>query len=286
MRWTERNIGILFILCCFTFAGCGGNGDAPRVNPPGWEPASVESSSPPPLDPLEKAGEIETPQSPFNAEDFARELSGQFTRAAAEVAKLNAETRIDSEFASNAAKMLDESAVNLKDLADTGYESIETELLDAYREYARKTGAMEDMLNLGEGMLQLLDDTEIGDPIYTLELLDMKEEYWRERMDGISGELAAERSKFIFAKDAMLIARESSIGANQQAVVNMLEEELRVLADDYACRVRNAIDTAAAHAGLNAALGRFTAGDISPQVAEFETDLEMKHKKIEMITGS
>lgn len=226
------------------------------------------------------------PRSPVNAEDFARELSGQFTRAATEVAKLDAETRIDSEFASSAAKMLDESALTLKNLADTGYESIEADLLDAYREYARKTGAMEDMMNLGEGMLQLLDDTEIGDPIYTLELLDMKEEYWRDRMDGISGELAAERSKFIFAKDAMLIARESSINANQRAVVDLLEEELNALAEDYALRVQNAIDTAAAHAGLNAALGHFTAGDISGQVAGFETDLEMKHKKIEMITGS
>ncbi len=286
MKWTERNIGILFVLCCFTFAGCGGNAEGPQVNPPGWEPTSVESSSPSPLDPYEKAGELETPQSLFNADDFARELSVLFTRAAGEVAKLDAETRIDSEFASDAAKMLDESAVTLKDLADMGYESIETELLDAYREYARKTGAMEDMLNLGEGMLQLLDDTEIGDPIYTLELLDMKEEYWRERMDKISGELAAERSKFIFAKDAMLIARESSIVANQQVVVNLLEEELSALADDYAMRVRNAIDTAAGNAGLNAALGHFTAGDISGQVAEFETDLEMKHKKIEIITGS
>lgn len=286
MRWTERNIGILFILCCFTFAGCGGNADAPYVNPPGWEPASVESSSPPSLDPYEKAGEIETPQSLFNADDFARELSVLFTRAAAEVAKLDAETRIDSEFASSAAVMLDESAITLKNLADMGYESIETELLEAYREYARKTGAMEDMLNLGEGMLQLLDDTEIGDPIYTLELLDMKEEYWRERMDKISGELAAERNKFIFAKDAMLIARESSIVANQQAVIDLLEGELSALADDYAMRVRNAIDTAAGDAGLNAALGRFTVGDISGQVAEFETDLEMKHKKIKIITGS
>lgn len=223
---------------------------------------------------------------PFNAEQFARELSALFTRAAAEIAMLSAETRIDSEFPSDAAALLDKSATALEGLADQGYKTIEMEILEAYRAYVEKVGQLEDTINLGKGMQHILEDEPVSDPLYALELLEIKKEYWRERLEQVSGQLAAERNKFIFAKEAMLIAQESSIGAGQKAIIESLEMDLKALADDYALRVQSAIDDATEDAGLKPVLERFAGIDITERAAEFESDFESKLRKVQRITGS
>lgn len=286
MRWLSRNIYVPLLFCCLAVAGCGNGAEVRHLNPPGWEPESPEVASPPPLEHVGGAGPVSRADAPFNAEQFARELSALFTRAAAEIAMLSAETRIDSEFPSDAAALLDKSATALEGLADQGYKTIEMEILEAYRAYVEKVGQLEDTINLGKGMQHILEDEPVSDPLYALELLEIKKEYWRERLEQVSGQLAAERNKFIFAKEAMLIAQESSIGAGQKAIIESLEMDLKALADDYALRVQSAIDDATEDAGLKPVLERFAGIDITERAAEFESDFESKLRKVQRITGS
>ena len=286
MRWLRRNIYVPLIFCCLAVAGCGNGAEVRHFNPPGWEPESPEVASPPPLEHVGSSGPVSRVDAPFNAEQFARELSALFTQAAAEIAMLAAETRIDSEFPSDAAALLVKSALALEDLADQGYKTIEMEILEAYGTYAEKVGPLEDTINLGKGIQHILEDEPISDPLYELELLEIKQEYWRERLEQVSGQLAAERNKFIFAKEAMLIAQDASIGAGQRAIIESLEMDLKVLADDYALRVQSAIDAATEDVGLKPALERFAGIDITERTAEFEAAFENKLKKVQRITGS
>ena len=201
------------------------------------------------------------------------ELSKLSSRAASDIAGLRAEAQNEASFPEEASAMLEEVAATLRSIAGKGYEPLELQLADDYAQYARKVGALEDTIRLGKSMEYALGrDVVAYYQLNSTKMNELKKAYWEKKLKRLRDELAGERSRFNFAKQAMLLAQAAEIGARQRAEINRLEDDLNALALDYAKQVRSAVNKAAEPLmQMNIASGVLS-GEYDSKVDEFDAD--------------
>ncbi len=266
-------------------AGCS-SGDARETARPPWDAASSDASTPAPLEMPGAMGTSALTTPPFNASDFARELSELFTAAASEVARAREQADIDAGFPTAASTLLEESAGELRRVADAGYEALEDELLDAYLQYIERAGPSEDNIRLGESMEYVLGrDIVSYHKLNSSELNEMKKEFWRKELDVLTDRLAAERSRFTLSKESLVVAKKASIGDDQKDVVAWLDENLVKLADGYASRVKAAVDAAVEESGFTPLVKRCGGIEIDEEVTGLENDFAKDYERVKKITG-
>jgi hypothetical protein len=274
------------LLVLLVAAGCNANARLKQVERPDWEPATAELSPPPGFQLPVSTEPAAMPPAPFDASDFARELSKLSSEAAAEVAKLKTEAEIETSFPDEASAMLEDMAKSLRMAAEGGYDSLEAELEEAYKSYALGIGKLEDNIRLGESMEYVYGRDMVGYyQLNSTKINEMKKAYWNEKLERLGAELAAERATFRFVKEAKLLARASEISANQRGIIDSLEDQLKVLAMDYAERVKQAISEAAETAGTIPAPPEFPVAGLASRTEDFDTEFKKRFEKAKVITG-
>lgn len=280
-----ENILCLILAMLVVIAGCSANARISQAERPKWEPASGGLTRAPEFGLPEGEG-ASPPPPPFNASDFAMELSRLSSRAAADIVSLRAEAEIEASFPGEASAMLEEVSATLRSIAGKGYEPLELELAEEYGAYAGEVGSIQDTIRLGESMEYVIGRDLVGYyQMNSTKIGEMKKAYWSEKLDRLRGELAAERSRFNFTKQAMLLAQAAEVGARQRAEIKQLELALEALAMDYANRVKSAIEKAAepiTGAGMPSGL---PAGELDSRIDEFEADFNEHFERAKLITG-
>jgi hypothetical protein len=285
MTGLRHKICLLLLGFCFV-AGCSASKQVRQAERPEWEPASAELTPLPDIRPPETEISRAMPPQPFDASNFVLELARLSSQAATEVTKLKAEAEIEEVFPDEAAAMLKEVADTLRLVAGSGYEPLETEIGGTYESFTREIGRIEDTIRLGESMEYVLARDVAG--YYQLnssQLNEMKKAYWDEKLKRLNAELAAERSRFCFAKQARLLTQAAEVGANQRRVINKLEEELNELALSYAVKVKDAIAEAASEIGAVTPPPVFPETELAGKVEDFEDEFIERFEKAKLITG-
>ena len=282
----KANISLLIFLLLLVAAGCGANSQLKQAERPAWEAASAELSPPPELQLPGQAEAASMPPPPFNAADFARELSKMSSDAAAEVAKLMAEAEIESAFPDEASAKLETVAETMRIAAESGYDSLEAELDDAYKSYTQDAGKLEDNIKLGESMEYAYGRDVVGYyQLNSTKLSEMKKAYWNDKLERLQGELAAEKAAFRFMKEGKLVAHAARISAHQQDIMLHLEDALKALALDYAEAVKRSINEAAEAVGAIPAPPEFPVAGFASRVDDFDAEFEKRFEKAKTISG-
>jgi len=286
MGFLKRNIICVICITVLMLTGCTAKSKVEEIQRPAWDPVSGKLTSAPEISRPDDGNEFQAPTTPFNTSDFIMELSLLSSHAASDIAALKAEAEIGAAFPSEAAAMLEEVADTLRTTARTRYTELELALVEEYGTLVDKVGSLEDNIRLGKSMEYVYGRDVVGYyQLNSTKINEMKKAYWQSKLRALREELAAERSRFHFAKLAKLLSKSAEISVEQRREIDRLEHELEKLAMGYASRVKDAIAKAGGALISKDIAANFVGSELDKKMEEFDTGIQESFERAKLITG-